>query len=191
MPASKSRDAGPDRDTGTGVTLTLAEPVGMITLRGDPGTETLVQAIRDAIGCAVPEPRRIEFGDDGSVAWMSHDELLISVPRNNVETVLAELDDSLGGEDVLLADVSDARVMVNIRGPSAREVLARGCPSNLSREAFGPGDFIRTRLGQVPVAVWMPDQESVSLMCFRSVGEFVENWLGNAAIGPFPGYLDS
>lgn len=171
--------------------LVRAEPVGMITLRGDPGTETLAQAIRNALGCAVPEHRRIEFGDDGSVAWMSHDELLIRVPRNDVETVLAGLEDALDGENVLFSDVSDARATFNIRGPSAREVLAKGCPSNLSRDAFGPGDFIRTRLGQVPVAVWMPDQESVSLMCFRSVGEFVENWLGNAATGPFPGYLDS
>ncbi len=191
MPASMSHDEGPVRNTGARAMLVRAEPVGMITLRGDPGTETLVQVIRNAFGCAVPERRRIEFGDDGSVAWMSHDELLISVPRNDVETVLAGLEDALGGENVLLSDVSDARITVNIRGPSAREVLARGCPSNLSREAFGPGDFIRTRLGQVPVAVWMPDQESVSLICFRSVGEFVEHWLANAAIGPFPGYLDS
>lgn len=186
-----SHDAEPVRKTGAGVTLTRAEPVGMITLRGDPGTETMAQSIRNAFGCAVPERRRIEFGDDGSVAWMSHDELLIRVPRNDVETVLAGLEDALGGENMLLSDVSDARVTFDVRGPSAREVLAKGCPSNLSREAFGPGDFIRTRLGQVPVAVWMPDPETVSLMCFRSVDDFIESWLGNAAIGPFPGYLDT
>ena len=191
MPASMSHVVEPIRKTGTGVKLVRADPVGMITLRGNLGTETLALAIRNSAGCAVPERRRIEFGDDSSVAWMSHDELLIRLPRNNVETALAGLEDELSGENVLLSDVSDARVTFNILGPSAREVLARGCPSNLSRAAFGPGDFIRTRLGQVPVAAWMPDPESISLMCFRSVGEFVENWLENAAGGPFPGYLDS
>ena len=171
--------------------VTWAEPSGMLTLRGDLGSKTLALAIESACGCAIPERRRIEICGGCFVAWMSHDELLFRVPEDKLESVLGDLDDALGGENALLSDVSDARVTFRITGLNAREALAKGCPSNLSLDAFGPGDFIRTRLGQVPVALWMPDPESIALMCFRSVGEFVGNWLENAAVGPFPGYLDS
>ena len=145
----------------------------MITLRGDLGSETLALAIASACGCAIPERRRMEISGGCFVAWMSHDELLVRVPEEKLESVLADLDDALGEENALLSDVSDARVTFRITGLNARETLAKGCPSNLSHDAFGPGDFIRTRLGQVPVALWMPDPESIALMCFRSVGAFV------------------
>ena len=163
----------------------------MMTYRGDLGSETLALAIGAACGCAIPERRRIEISGGCFVAWMSHDELLIRVPEDKLESVLADLDDALGGEHALLSDVSDARVTFSITGLHARETLSKGCPSNLSHDAFGPGDFIRTRLGQVPVALWIPGPESIALMCFRSVGEFVGDWLENAAVGPFPGYLES
>lgn len=190
-PVSMSRDVEPVPGTDTGATVARAEPSGMLTLRGDLGSKTLALAIGKACGCAIPERRRIETSGGRFVAWMSHDELLVRVPADELDSVLADLDEALGGENVLLSDVSDARVTFSITGPNARETLAKGCPSNLSHEAFGPGDFIRTRLGQVPVALWMPDPESVALMCFRSVGEFVGNWLENAAVGPFPGYRES
>ncbi len=176
--------------TDAGVAVTRAKPSGMMTLRGDLGSETLALAIGNASGCAIPERRRVEFSGGCFVAWMSHDELLVRVPEDKLESVLVDLDDALGGENVLLSDVSDARVTFRITGLHAREALAKGCPSDLSHDAFGPGDFIRTRLGQVPVALWMQDPESIALMCFRSVHEFVGDWLENAAAGPFPGHLE-
>ena len=187
MSTPVSRDVRPGRRTDTGVAVTRAESSGMITLRGDLGSETLILAIGNACGCAIPECRRIEISGGRFVAWMSPDELLVGVPAGDVETVLVDLDQALCGEHVLLSDVSDARVTFSISGPHAREVLAKGCPSNLSHDVFGPGGFLRTRLGQVPVAVWMSDPESINLMCFRSVGDFVRDWLENAAAGPFPG----
>lgn len=81
----------------------------------------------------------------------------------------------------LSADVSDVRSLFRIEGRGAREVLAKGAPVDLAIDKFGPGDFRRTRLGQVAVAFWMTGDDAFSLVCFRSVEEFVGRWLQLAA----------
>ena len=86
--------------------------------------------------------------------------------------------------------MSDARAVFRLDGPGAREVLAKGAPVDLAPAAFGPGDFRRTRLGQVAAAFWMPEPEVFDLMCFRSVAGFVADWLATAARpGSLPGFL--
>ena len=167
-----------------------AAPMGMITVRGNLASKSLSAAIRDATGLEIPGTRAINSAAEASVAWMSPDELLLFVERSAVEATLAELDARLKGEHMLFADVSDARVAFRVSGPSAREVLAKGTPVDLAAGAFDPGMFCRTRLGQVPVAFWMSGDEEVTLLCFRSVGRFVHDWLTTAAeSGSFPRYL--
>ncbi|MGC1503573.1 MAG: sarcosine oxidase subunit gamma, partial [Sulfitobacter sp.] len=41
--------------------------------------------------------------------------------------------------------------------------------------------FRRTRLAQVPAAFWMPDAETVQIICFRSVAQYVFDVLNVAA----------
>ena len=177
-------------DPDSGVTVSLIASPGMITLRGDLASADLVNAIKATCGCQVPDRRRIEFAGERFAAWMSHDELLICAPASDVTQTITDLGHALAGNDVLVCDVSDARMIHSVSGTHMREVLAMGCPADLSREAFGPGDFIRTRLSQVAVGLWMREPDAIMLMCFRSFSGFVEDWLENAARGPFSGYLE-
>jgi sarcosine oxidase, subunit gamma len=171
-------------------TVTALPPAGMITLRGDLASPALAEAVRAATGQPVPAMRRIAGGLDGGAAWMSPDELLLLVRHAEAPARTATLGAALAGEHHLAADVSDARAVFRLTGPGAREVLAKGAPADLHPRAFGPGDFRRTRLGQVAAAFWMADAASFELVCFRSVAGFVEDWLRLAAApGTLPGYL--
>lgn len=164
--------------------------VGMIGLRCDFAEPRLAAALAKATGCALPAPRRIAFGADGAAAWMSPDEALLFVPLEAVAGRLAEIGAALASAHHLALDLSDARTVFRIEGAGAREVLAQGAPVDLAREAFGPGDFRRTRLGQVAAAFWMPEPGVFELMCFRSVAAFVADWLAHAARpGALPGVL--
>ncbi len=169
------------------VAVSRRADVGMVTLRGDLGSAALRDAVRDCVGCAVPEVRRIVFGEAGAAAaWMSPDELLLMGSRADAPQWPAKLDAAFGDTHHLAVDVSDARAVFRIAGAHARDVLAKGAPVDLSAAAFGPGDFRRTRLGQVACAFWMPEATTFDLVCFRSVADFVARWLENAAEGPFP-----
>jgi len=86
--------------------------------------------------------------------------------------------------------VKSARAVFRITGKGAREVLAKGAPVDLSKDAFGPGQIRRTRLGQVACAFWMSGEDQFDLICFGSVSEFVFDWLSTAGKdGSLPNYL--
>ncbi|MHA3976540.1 sarcosine oxidase subunit gamma [Halovulum sp. GXIMD14794] len=163
---------------------------GMITLRGNLGDETLRRVVTEVTGADFPEQRRITFNEDFGLAWMSPDELLILLPFEQAADTAMMLTGRLEDMHHLVADVSDARSLFRIEGPAAREVLAKGAPVDLAPGRFEPGDFRRTRLGQVAAAFWMPSEDAIELVCFRSVESFVARWLTvvsdqNAIVGVY------
>ncbi|MBU2941848.1 sarcosine oxidase subunit gamma family protein [Shimia thalassica] len=146
---------------------------GMITVRGDLDSSEMAAAVKAATGASVPAIRKIAAGDKGRVAWMSPDELLVIVAYDDVADTMAALNDALSGVHALVANVSDARAVFRISGDNTREVLAKVSPVDLSSEAFGAGDFRRSRIAQVAAAFWMNDDNSFEVVCFRSVAQYV------------------
>lgn len=163
---------------------------GMITLRGDLADEGLAKAVKSAVGLAMPAARGIKEGTKGAVAWMSQDELLLMVDYDKADKIVASLDKSLTGSHALAVNVSDARSVIRMTGKGVREVIAKGAPADLSPEGLPIGEFRRTRLGQLAAAFWLSDAETMTVVCFRSVGAHVFNWLSVAAADEtLPGFL--
>lgn len=154
---------------------------GMITLRGDFASKGFAAAVKAATGADLPDTGRIAEGADGAAAWMSPDELLLMVPYEEVNARLAALTEALSGEHALAVNVSDARAVFRISGEGARETLAKVAPVDLSAEAFKAGDFRRTRMAQVAGAFWLNGEGTLTVVCFRSVGEYVFKLLSAAA----------
>lgn len=163
---------------------------GMITLRGDLGSAKMAKAVKSAIGLTLPDRRCIKSGKKGGVAWMSPDELMLFCSYAEAPLLVAKLETALAGEHFLALNVSDARASFTLSGVGTREVIAKGSPANISAQALLPGEIRRSRLGQVAVAFWLTDAQTIELVCFRSVGAFVYKWLCVAAAdGSLPEYL--
>lgn len=154
---------------------------GMITIRADLSDSKVSQSISGATGCSLPSIREVVHQAGRSLCWMSPDELLLVAPSGEVPGLIDALMTGLAGAHHLVVDMSDARAHFRLTGAGAREVLAKGAPVDLSREAFGPRQIRRTRLGQVAAAFWMSDETQFELVCFASVGGFVAEWLQVAA----------
>lgn len=148
-------------------------PMGMISLRGDLADPAMAKAVKAAVGLGLPGPRNIVNADGRSVGWMSPDELLLVMPYDGVATALASLENALKGNHFLAVDVSDARAVFRIRGPAARDVLAKLTPTDLSRDVFHPGMLCRSRAAQVAAAFWMSGADEFTLVSFRSVADYV------------------
>jgi sarcosine oxidase subunit gamma len=162
-------------------TVSEAPMQGMITLRGDLSAAAIQNAATGVTGAAMPGTRGIETADGKSIAWMSSDEVLLLVPHAEVQSALAAMDGALGGSHALAVDVSDARAMFTVSGALAREVVAKLAPVDLDAGHFGPGEMRRSRLAQVPAAFWMSGPEEFSIICFRSVAQYVFDLLKNAS----------
>ena len=168
--------------------VTRVEARGMITLRGDLASSKIKKAIKASCGQAVPKTGQILGGGVRGVAWMSPDEVLLMVPYGEVSVILTALDKALSKKHYLAVDVSDARTTFRVSGEAASEVLARLCPVDLHSESFTLGQFRRTRLAQVAAAIWR-HETGFDVVCFRSVSDYVEGLLRNAATAKQTGAL--
>ncbi|MGJ8610864.1 MAG: sarcosine oxidase subunit gamma [Octadecabacter sp.] len=168
--------------------VTRADPRGMITLRGDLDAAKMKKVVKATTGQAMPQSGQYLGDSLRGVAWMSPDEVLIVVPYSDVADTIAQINKALNGMHFLTADVSDARAVFTITGLDARDVLARLCPVDLHCDAFKAGDFRRTRLAQIAAAFWQHDA-GFDVVCFRSVADYAEGVLQNAARGQKTGAL--
>ncbi|MDQ2089197.1 sarcosine oxidase subunit gamma [Marimonas arenosa] len=158
-----------------------AGQVGMVTLRGDLDSAAMVKAVKTATDAAVPGQRAITRAGGYAVAWMSPDELLITCDHDKADAVVNSLAKSLAGAQFLAVNVSDARAVFDVSGAQARDVLAKLMPVDFSRAAFGPDIIRRSRLAQVPAAVWMSADDTFRVVCFRSVARYLFDVLCMAA----------
>lgn len=163
---------------------------GMITLRVDVSDPNAVTALR-AAGFEIPEQGAVRGGLHGGALWMSPDEVLLVCPFDDIPETLARIEQQLGALHFLAADVSDARCVVELTGEghALREVLAKLTPADLRPDVFKVGTLRRTRLAQVPAAIWFESDERAIVVAFRSVADYVYALLCDAAESGEVGYF--
>ncbi|MCK0094878.1 sarcosine oxidase subunit gamma [Yoonia sp. F2084L] len=154
------------------VTIREAGLRGMIILRGDLSDKKLRKVCTSLTGAKMPDQGKAHCEGDKGLCWMSPDEVLVLVPYSQAVDALAKIDAALGGTHYLAENVSDARAVIFVEGTFAREVIAKLAPADLHPDSFKPGDFRRTRLGQVAAAFWMRDADTFEVICFRSVAGY-------------------
>ncbi|MBI6629201.1 sarcosine oxidase subunit gamma [Pontibaca salina] len=165
---------------------------GMITLRGDLAARAVKAAATGASGVKMPGPNEVQSKGDNALCWMSPDELLVICDYKDVRQVLDKMHKSLGAAHALAVDMSDARTMFCVTGSSARDVMAKLTPADLSPATFGPGQIRRSRLAQIPAAFWLEDDQSFRIICFRSVAQYAFDLLCTAAgAGSDVGYFSA
>jgi sarcosine oxidase, subunit gamma len=86
-----------------------------------------------------------------------------------------------------LTDVSAAFTSLRVEGAAAREVLAADIGAPWIPQRGRPGQYGRTRLGQVEVVVHCLTEEVFELLVDRSLADYLEGWL--AARSPLPAKL--
>jgi sarcosine oxidase subunit gamma len=162
------------------VQISETGPHGMITVRGDLSAPEFCAAVEKITGFEIPGPGAMVGDLRGGIAWMSPDELLVLCTAEKEDELCNALSVGLKDMHALVANVSDARAVFELKGAHIRDVLAKLAPVDMSREQMCPGMLRRTRLAQVPAAFWI-EQESARIVCFRSVAQYMFDLLQVAA----------
>ena len=76
-----------------------------------------------------------------------------------------------------LTDVSAAFISLRVEGTAAREVLAADIGAPWMPQRGKPGEYVRTRLGQVEVVLHCLGEEIFELHVDRSLADYLEGWL--------------
>lgn len=155
---------------------------GMITVRGDLSASKFRKAVTSVTGVSFPDQGRCHSNGPNGIAWMSPDEVLVMVAYDDVETAIASIEKTLGKSHALVANVSDARAVIRLEGGDVRDIMAKLSPIDLSADVFDVGRFRRTRLAQIAAAFWLRDEDTLELICFRSVAGYAFDVLSRAAM---------
>lgn len=163
------------------VSIREIEGQGMLVVRGDFSAPVFREAVCALAGVDFPEQRQAVVRDGRGLLWMSPDELMVMLPRAEASRARADLAAKLADQHALVGDVSDARVHFQIEGRVVRETIAKLAPVDMHPDVFAPGTLRRTRFGHVATAVWLLDERTARVFCFRSVRDYMAKLLAVAA----------
>src|SRR5271154_6698566 len=158
------------------VALTDIPSLVLLDLRGDPGDPAFVAAVEGVLGAAPPTtPNTVAAGAGASLLWLGPDQWLMVALASDIawrlETALGELHHSV-------CDVSAGRHVLELAGPEARTVLAKGMGLDLHVRAFKPGSCAQTALARVPVVLQQLDETPrYRLYVRRSFAPYIVAWL--------------
>ena len=151
----------------------------MIGIRVVPGTAAAEQ-LETAIGAVLPRScGEVAVGRSGSVLWLSPDEFLV-VSEVEPAELSRSLTVALSGEPGSVTDLSANRTTFALSGPSARAVLAKGCPLDLHARSFATGSAYVTAIGSVPVILRKTGDQSYEILPRSSFADFLGRWLLDA-----------
>jgi sarcosine oxidase subunit gamma len=120
------------------------------------------------------EPNRVQAADGRTALWLGPDEWLVAGDGP------LGLDLPPGAGSVV--DLSANRVVLELRGPAARDVLAAGCALDLHPRAFGPGRCAQTLLARAAVILEQTSDEPAYRIYVRpSFAGYLRDWLDDAS----------
>ena len=169
-----------------GVRLAERSRLGKIDLRGNPHARGFMAAAGRVLDLLLPsEPCTSAARDQIGALWLGPDQWLVTCPAPDVPRLLGSLREALAGVHAAVTDVTDGRVAFRLAGPSARDVLAKGCPLDLHPRVFPPGRCAQSLLGKASVLIHLvaDDPErgpSFDVYVARSFAHYLWTWLEDA-----------
>ncbi|WP_017624231.1 sarcosine oxidase subunit gamma [Nocardiopsis chromatogenes] len=147
------------------------------------------------LGCPLPGPGRATGNGAPYVLWSGPGRYLVVDSEATGRGLCAGLSAALGGEYgrlcAAVADLSAQRTVLELSGPDAEEVLARGCPMDLHPREFGAGSYAQTVIGKAAVGLHRTggpgpsggDATAFRILVRASFADYLARLLTDAAAG--------
>ena len=141
----------------------------------------VVHRVGAALAVALPvQPNTVSSSRQRSALWLGPDEWLIVDDGSPASE--AEVRAAFAPDWGAVVDVSANRVLFEVHGSTARELLAHGCPLDLHPRVFGPGQCAQTLLARTAVILWQTDTAPTYRILVRaSFADHITRWLADTA----------
>ena len=176
----------PDRLEPRGIRLGERLDLGKIDLRGDPGERAFMTGVGRVLDLLLPtEPNTSATKGRVTALWLGPDEWLLTCPVDDTAFFINSLREALNGTHCAITEVGDGRVAFSLQGPSARDVLAKGCPLDLHPRSFTSGSCAQSLLAKAAVLIHLVEDGSAAGPAFevyvaRSFAQYLWAWLEDA-----------
>jgi sarcosine oxidase subunit gamma len=169
-----------------GIRLAERTGLGKIDLRGDPAERAFMTGVGRVLDLLLPtEPNTTASKGTVTGLWLGPNQWLLTCPADDVGLFMNTLRQALADSHTALTDVSDGRIALTLAGPSARDVLAKGCPLDLHPRAFKTGQCAQSLLAKADVLLHLRSDDLPSGLTFdvyvaRSFAPYLWSWLEDA-----------
>lgn len=145
-----------------GALLDAAAPASIWAIAPYRGCSVALSAALEQIhGLPYPVPGRCHDAGASRIAWSGLDQAVL----------IAATPDTDLARHAALCDQSDGWAHLALEGATAREVLARLVPLDLSPRACPPGSARRSLLGHLPALILHPGGDRFEILVYRSMAE--------------------
>ena len=167
------------RPGGAGVTLMPCDDLGIATVIARKGqTAPLAERVQALFGIALPAgPKRVTAGKLAFIGTGPSQWLAVEQASGDPQAFADKLKQDLAGF-ASVSDQSDARAVIHVSGPAARQSLVKGLPVDLHPRVFGPGDAALTQIALIGAHIWQIDETpTYEIAVFRSLAGSFADWL--------------
>jgi len=165
-------------------TLRELPPPLLLDLRGDGADPAFTSAVAGVVGAALPsEPNTVATAEGTSLFWLGPDEWLIVAPAS-ASDLAQRLETALLPAHHSLCDVSAGRVVLDLAGPEARDILESATSLDLHPRVFGPGRCAQSGLARVPAILQMIEPTRFRIYVRLSFAPYVRAWLERTMAEP-------
>lgn len=163
---------------GKGVLLGERAFLGHVNLRGDPGEEAFLKAVKTAAKVDLPlQPNTVTEGKGIAAYWLGPDEWLLVTGPDAQDALIAKLRTALESRFASVTDVSAGQTVIVVGGANARDLLARGCPLDLHPRVFGPGQCAQSLVAKAPALLRPLADGRFELIVRRSFADYLWQWM--------------
>ena len=172
------------------VTIRRLASLPQVDVRFDAGDAPLVARLSDAMTApppTAPNTTAAAADGDGHWLWLGPDEWLVVGREGGGEdvgpAVEAALRQAAGEAFLTTVDVSANRVVLELDGPGARDLLAFGCSLDLDDRAFPTGSCAQTNVARANIILWRREDAVWWLFVRPSFVAYLLAWLDDAQAG--------
>lgn len=157
----------------------------LVNLRLDPRETGAANRIETALGLALPAMGQSASGG-GHVAYrLGPDEFWIATEGAAAE-LEAKLREALEGVHAAVTEIGEGWAKIEVCGPRARDLLAKGCPLDFHPRVFLAGEVKQSLMAKADCVYRLVADEAAGEAVFeltvrRSFADYAWRWLYDAA----------
>jgi sarcosine oxidase, subunit gamma len=177
------RRAAQLRSAPPGVRLQEVAFLTQLNLRLDPAGPGRA-AVEETLQLPLPVlPGTVSRADDRELLWLGPDEWLLVAPPGEQPLLTEALRGALAGGLGTVVDVSAHRTTLDVSGPLAHDLLAKGCSLDLHPSVLTPQHCAQTLVARAPVVlVPRADGNGFRLLVRSSFAGYLADWLLDACV---------
>jgi sarcosine oxidase subunit gamma len=165
------------------VKVEIRADLGHISLRGSPANPEFLSTVAGVLRQELPLTANTMTMGDHRVFWLGPDEWQVVTAIDDAVELSMQLREALVAFHASVVDFSGGQIALHVSGPSARDVLAKGCTLDLSPAEFEVGACGQSGLAKTSMLIGRIDdaEPKFEIVLRRSFADYALRWLRHAA----------